>query len=98
MSRNWKGFDEITKDLQPQNILINEDDENFKKAIQHKNKLIDFDRTSAKRTQVIDDESDYFNTNSKWLSQKQRSTLEVRIIHFYLSHLNKFYLLIQINK
>ena len=68
------------------------------KAIAHKDKLIDFDRTryviylsvyslvylfsyinSAKRTQVIDDESDYFNKNSKWISQQQRTLLEVNI-------------------
>jgi hypothetical protein len=75
-------------------------DDGLKRAIEHKNKLIDFDRTrhnifntihfillihyflvfnfsSAKRTQVIDDESDYFDTNSKWLNQKQRSLLDV---------------------
>ncbi len=35
---------------------------------------------SAKRTQVIDDESDYFNTNSKWLSEHQRLLLEVLLL------------------
>ena len=35
---------------------------------------------SAKRTQVIDDESDYFNTNSKWLSEQQRILLEVLLL------------------
>lgn len=58
------------------------DDMNFdmtklQRAIDHKNKLLDYDRTSAKRTQVIDDESDYFNTNSKWLNSNQRDLLEV---------------------
>jgi len=57
------------------------DDTNFdmsklQRAIDHKNKLLDYDRTSAKRTQVIDDESDYFNTNSKWLNSNQRELLE----------------------
>lgn len=48
----------------------------MQKAIAHKDMLLDFDRTSAKRTQVIDDESDYFNTNSKWLNSEQRDKLE----------------------
>lgn len=49
----------------------------LQKAIAHKDKLIDYNNTAAKRTQVIDDESDYFNTNSKWLNQDQREKLEV---------------------
>lgn len=32
--------------------------------------------SSAKRTQVIDDASDYFDTKDKWISQKQRKNLE----------------------
>ena len=40
---------------------------------------------SAKRTQVIDDESDYFNTNSKWLSEQQRVLLEVLKNYFDLT-------------
>jgi hypothetical protein len=73
-------FDVISENLAPglENIRLSNDDEKVKKAIEHKNKLIDFDRTSAKRTQVIDDESDYFSTNSKWLSQKQKVLLDVR--------------------
>lgn len=31
---------------------------------------------SAQRTQVIDDASDYFDSNNKWLSKKQRTQLE----------------------
>jgi len=49
-----------------------------KKAVEHKNKLIEYDRNSAKRTQVIDDESDYFNSNSRWLSKDQRQKLQVK--------------------
>ena len=30
----------------------------------HKDKLINFDKTAAKRTKVIDDQSDYFNADS----------------------------------
>ncbi|XP_078541126.1 activating signal cointegrator 1 [Lissotriton helveticus] len=48
----------------------------LEKAQQHKDKLLDFDKTSARRTQVIDDESDYFATDSnQWLSKQEREAL-----------------------
>ncbi|KJE91246.1 thyroid hormone receptor interactor 4 [Capsaspora owczarzaki ATCC 30864] len=51
----------------------------YDKAVQHKNKLLEFDRTSAKRTQVIDDESDYFSAdNNKWLTQAQKDALKAK--------------------
>ncbi len=34
------------------------------KAREHKDKLIQYDRTTAKRTKVIDDQTDYFNVDS----------------------------------
>lgn len=43
------------------------------KARALKDKLIEFDRTSARRTKVIDDQADYFSADSKWLSKKQKS-------------------------
>ena len=47
------------------------------KAEQHKNTLLEYDRTSEKRTQVIDDESDYFSVDSeKWLNSEQRKKLK----------------------
>ncbi|XP_069758917.1 activating signal cointegrator 1 isoform X2 [Narcine bancroftii] len=46
------------------------------KAIKHKDKLLDYDKTSARRTQVIDDESDYFAADSnQWLSRQEREAL-----------------------
>ncbi|XP_002731363.1 activating signal cointegrator 1-like [Saccoglossus kowalevskii] len=49
------------------------------KAIMHKNKLIEYDKTSARRTHVIDDESDYFATDTnRWLSKKEREVLKNR--------------------
>ncbi|CAF0837268.1 unnamed protein product [Rotaria sordida] len=45
-------------------------------AVAFKNKLIEFDRTSAQRTQVIDDAADYFDSDNKWLSKQQRIKLE----------------------
>ncbi|NWW61604.1 TRIP4 protein, partial [Ifrita kowaldi] len=46
-------------------------------AVKHKDKLLEFDRTSVRRTQVIDDESDYFATDSnQWLSKQEREALQ----------------------
>lgn len=77
MSKPWRGSEAGVdiKDLQGTGE-DRFDMSQLEKAIAHKDKLLDYDRTSAKRTQVIDDESDYFNTNSKWLNQEQRSKLE----------------------
>ncbi|NXV76422.1 TRIP4 protein, partial [Atlantisia rogersi] len=48
-------------------------------ALKHKDKLLEFDRTSVRRTQVIDDESDYFATDSnQWLSKQEREALQKR--------------------
>ncbi|KAM6943557.1 activating signal cointegrator 1 [Xenentodon cancila] len=46
------------------------------KAVQHKDKLLEYDRNSVRRTQVLDDESDYFATESnQWLSPGEREKL-----------------------
>eukprot|EP00013_Stygamoeba_regulata_P024159 CAMPEP_0177661780 /NCGR_PEP_ID=MMETSP0447-20121125/18893_1 /TAXON_ID=0 /ORGANISM="Stygamoeba regulata, Strain BSH-02190019" /LENGTH=241 /DNA_ID=CAMNT_0019167209 /DNA_START=209 /DNA_END=931 /DNA_ORIENTATION=+ len=43
------------------------------KAIEHKNKLIDYERSSARRTVVYDDSNDYWSTQSDvWLSEDDR--------------------------
>ncbi|XP_060074241.1 activating signal cointegrator 1-like isoform X2 [Ylistrum balloti] len=64
------------KTLPHQNSRVNA---GLEKAIQHKNKLLDYDKTSVQRTKVIDDESDYFSTDSnQWLSKKQREALRKR--------------------
>uniref|UniRef100_A0A6J0USP5 Activating signal cointegrator 1 isoform X1 n=1 Tax=Pogona vitticeps TaxID=103695 RepID=A0A6J0USP5_9SAUR len=48
-------------------------------AVKHKDKLLEYDKTSVRRTQVIDDESDYFATDSnQWLSKQEREALEKR--------------------
>ncbi|XP_011795955.1 PREDICTED: activating signal cointegrator 1 [Colobus angolensis palliatus] len=66
-----------TKDLLPhQELRIKS---GLEKAIKHKDKLLEFDRTSIRRTQVIDDESDYFASDSnQWLSKLERETLQKR--------------------
>ncbi|XP_031425115.1 activating signal cointegrator 1 isoform X2 [Clupea harengus] len=51
----------------------------MEKALQHKEKLLEYDRNSVRRTQVLDDESDYFATDSnQWLSPNERSSLRKR--------------------
>lgn len=48
----------------------------LEKALQHKDKLLEYDKNSVKRTQVLDDESDYFATDSnQWLSPGERENL-----------------------
>ncbi|GAA6218912.1 activating signal cointegrator 1 isoform X1 [Lates japonicus] len=48
----------------------------LEKAVQHKDKLLEYDRNSVRRTQVLDDESDYFATDSnQWLSPSEREKL-----------------------
>ncbi|XP_067105193.1 activating signal cointegrator 1 isoform X1 [Osmerus mordax] len=48
----------------------------LEKALQHKDKLLEYDKNSVKRTQVLDDESDYFATDSnQWLSPGERDNL-----------------------
>ncbi|KAI4879581.1 hypothetical protein NFI96_026535 [Prochilodus magdalenae] len=51
----------------------------LEKAVQHKDKLLEFDKNSVRRTQVLDDESDYFSTDSnQWLSPAERQVLRKR--------------------
>lgn len=51
----------------------------LEKALQHKDKLLEFDKNSVRRTKVIDDQSDYFSTDSnQWLSQAEREALRKR--------------------
>ncbi|XP_012865730.1 PREDICTED: activating signal cointegrator 1 [Dipodomys ordii] len=76
-SENSGKVDVSTKDLLPhQESRLKS---GLEKAIKHKDKLLEFDRTSIRRTQVIDDESDYFASDSnQWLSKIERETLQKR--------------------
>lgn len=56
----------------------NQQSDHLKKAIEHKNRLLEFDRTSEKRTRVFDDENDYFSVNSQWLSHEDKVRLQKR--------------------
>lgn len=48
----------------------------WEEALAMRNRLLEYDRSSEKRTTVIDDESDYFKTNSVWLSDDERAKLK----------------------
>ena len=55
------------------------DSSNREKAEAQKNRLLEYDRTSEKRTKVIDDESDYFSTDAyKWMTPEQKNKLKER--------------------
>lgn len=50
--------------------------ESLKKALEQRDRLLEYDRNSEKRTTVIDDELDYFEENSVWHSDEQRAAFE----------------------
>ncbi|XP_074650091.1 activating signal cointegrator 1-like [Tubulanus polymorphus] len=63
-------------DLPHQASRIND---GLQKAVEHKEKLLEYDKSCARRTQVIDDESDYFATEgNSWLTTEERSKLKSR--------------------
>ncbi|PSN34001.1 Activating signal cointegrator 1 [Blattella germanica] len=59
-----------------QKLIEQKGPEGWDSAVQHRNRLLEYDRTSEKRTRVIDDESDYFTSNSVWLSKAERDKLK----------------------
>ncbi|XP_055841512.1 activating signal cointegrator 1 [Episyrphus balteatus] len=50
--------------------------EGLRKALEQRDRLLEYDRNGEKRTEVIDDESDYFQENSVWLSDAERQKFE----------------------
>ncbi|KAG8440329.1 hypothetical protein GDO86_006181 [Hymenochirus boettgeri] len=67
-------FEVSAKDILPRQVTRQK--EGLEKALQHRDKLLEYDKTSVRRTLVIDDESDYFSTDSnQWLSQAEREAL-----------------------
>ncbi|WIA31837.1 hypothetical protein OEZ86_002704 [Tetradesmus obliquus] len=55
------------------------EDDATAKAIAFKDRLVDYDRHSQKRTTVIDDQSDYFEIDTNaWLSEEERAELKRR--------------------
>lgn len=81
LSHNSKKSEKLRNHLMNQ-VASNAEDavaKGYERALQHKNKLLEYDRTSVKRTQVIDDESDYFSTDSnQWLKDGEKAALKKR--------------------
>ena len=49
----------------------------LEKARAYKERLLNYDRTYAQRTKVIDDESDYYAADTNiWLSEKERMRMQ----------------------
>jgi activating signal cointegrator 1 len=48
----------------------------LKDALAFRDRLLEYDRQSERRTTVIDDESDYFKANSVWLTDEERKKLK----------------------
>jgi len=43
-------------------------------ALLHKERLLEFDRTAAARTKILDDQEDYFiSSNSMWSTQAEQA-------------------------
>ncbi|XP_017203450.2 activating signal cointegrator 1 isoform X3 [Oryctolagus cuniculus] len=83
LKKLMSGADNSVKmDISSQDLLPHQElriKSGLEKAIKHKDKLLEFDRTSIRRTQVIDDESDYFASDSnQWLSKVEREALQKR--------------------
>ncbi|XP_022647602.1 activating signal cointegrator 1-like isoform X2 [Varroa jacobsoni] len=68
LSKNSRRATQLRQKLEEQDALA--------AAVAHKNRLLDYDRTCAKRTVVIDDDRDYFSSDNKWLTQKEIKTLK----------------------
>ncbi|XP_011143802.1 activating signal cointegrator 1 isoform X2 [Harpegnathos saltator] len=45
-------------------------------SLKQRDKLLEYDRNSARRTKVIDDQSDYYQSHSTWLSASEREKLQ----------------------
>jgi hypothetical protein len=46
-------------------------------ALLQKDRILQFDRENARRTTVIDDENDYFESDSRWISGKEREKRKI---------------------
>lgn len=57
-------------------LMKSNQSDNLDKAIAQRNRLLEYDRTTAQRSKVIDDENDYFSSNSSWLTKEEREKLQ----------------------
>ncbi|XP_030381627.1 activating signal cointegrator 1 [Scaptodrosophila lebanonensis] len=64
------------KQPQQQQAKANKDVAALQQALAQRDRLLEYDRNSEKRTTVIDDELDYFQENSVWLTDAEREKYE----------------------
>lgn len=55
--------------------INNQQINNVDLLLKERNKLLEYDRDSTKRNQVIDDECDYYMSNNSWLSKSERQQI-----------------------
>ncbi|KAH8291630.1 hypothetical protein KR018_007852 [Drosophila ironensis] len=58
------------------NLTKDSSKESLEKALAQRDRLLEYDKNSEKRTTVIDDELDYFQENSVWLTDAEREKFE----------------------
>jgi len=56
-------------------LTLQGEDGSYRRALEHKNKLLHFDRMGVARTQVYDDQVDFFESSDKWKSPEEREKL-----------------------
>ncbi len=57
-------------------LAVNRMAEALERAEEYKQRLLRYDRAHKKQTRVIDDESDYYDTNNVWLNHEQRDMVK----------------------
>jgi hypothetical protein len=71
--REGYGYCPFCSNLVEKILVKAQNGEDFDKAILHKERLLKFDRENTKRTQIFDDQADYFqNSTSTWLSEDEQ--------------------------
>jgi len=55
-----------------------EEEQKKQDAQAQKDKLLEYDRNSVRRTKVIDDQADYFAVENPWLSEEEKAILKDR--------------------
>ncbi|XP_054007641.1 activating signal cointegrator 1 isoform X1 [Hylaeus anthracinus] len=71
LSSNTKQADHLYNKLMNQKPV-----KGFEESLKQRDKLLEYDRNGTQCTKVIDDECDYYQTNSIWLTTKQREKLQ----------------------
>ncbi|OQV21272.1 Activating signal cointegrator 1 [Hypsibius exemplaris] len=83
--RKIYGAEELTLDFK-EILKVGGKDASLSKAEAHKALLLEFDRTAAQRTKIIDDQADYYNENT-FMTPEQRKAIrekekELRAVRF----------------